>query len=270
MIDYLEEVLDQEEEQEEPEELEGRFGPVLPPRKAGTAPEENGEADAVRMDSPPVGDAVRSEPDPLLPAQVRAAERSAAGQETVSGAAEGRAHMPAPRAETAGAREVRAERARASEPEARMRTAERRASEPEVEAGAEESDPGEAVESRDGIRAYRWESSARLPGGGRALPGGPGAQSPGEGAPERPGTAGGREAAAGILRRSGGRGAEALYAGLARLRAAAAFAGVRERVAVSLPEQTGPAAVRAGLETADLDRRFQRDARRYDGGFTLY
>ena len=59
------------------------------------------------------------------------------------------------------------------------------------------------------------------------------------------------------------------YWGLARLRAAAAYgtsAPGRTVVRVPAPASEGT----PGLRPAELDRLFQRDARRYDGRFTLF
>lgn len=63
--------------------------------------------------------------------------------------------------------------------------------------------------------------------------------------------------------------AAGLYWGLARLRAAAAYgtsAPGRTVVRVPAPASEGT----PGLRPAELDRLFQRDARRYDGRFTLF
>lgn len=62
-------------------------------------------------------------------------------------------------------------------------------------------------------------------------------------------------------------GGEALYQALQRSgRAARLAAGGRETVTVTLPGKTAGAAE----DWDGLDRAVQRDARRYDGGFTLY
>ena len=85
-----------------------------------------------------------------------------------------------------------------------------------------------------------------------------GGQGPGSGAA-------GREEEA--LSAGQGRGA-LLFAQARRARAAAEYAaGRRETVVVPAPatEERG-----GGLDAHRLDRLFQRDARRYDGGFTLY
>lgn len=63
--------------------------------------------------------------------------------------------------------------------------------------------------------------------------------------------------------------AAGLYWGLARLRAAAAYgtsAPGRTVVRVPAPASEGT----PGLRPTELDRLFQRDARRYDGRFTLF
>ena len=63
--------------------------------------------------------------------------------------------------------------------------------------------------------------------------------------------------------------AAGLYQVLARLRAAAAYGtSAAGRTVVQVP---APAPEETpGLRPAELDRLFQRDARRYDGGFTLF
>ena len=63
--------------------------------------------------------------------------------------------------------------------------------------------------------------------------------------------------------------AAGLYWGLARLRAAAAYGtSAPGRTVVRVP---APACEETpGLRPAELDRLFQRDARRYDGRFTLF
>ena len=70
---------------------------------------------------------------------------------------------------------------------------------------------------------------------------------------------------AGISAVSGG--AEALYLGLIRARQAAGYR--RPDSAQRIPLSKEESAFRAaGTDAADLDRILQRDARRYDGGFT--
>ena len=68
--------------------------------------------------------------------------------------------------------------------------------------------------------------------------------------------------------KDGGRGS-GFYERVRRARsAAAAGTGARRAVvAVSAPGESGGA---AGTAAVELDRMFQRDARRYDGGFSLY
>ena len=278
MIDYLEEILDQEEEEkEEPEELTGRPGTVPVPREGRAAPEEAaGEAAEIQPD-PAEGGETGSVPEYAgaetpLAARVRAAEQSAAQSEAALEAAEESRHMPELRAEADGDSEGRTEEAYVSELAARVRTAQQRAAQSEAEAGAAGNGPAAVSgESPGGVRVYSWGTSVRRPGGGRALPEGTGISPLEEAVTELPEAAPAKGAdTAALLRRGGGQGAEALYAGLTRLRAAAGYAGGRETVSVSLPEQTGTVTVRTGLGAADLDRHFQRDARRYDGGFTLY
>ena len=63
--------------------------------------------------------------------------------------------------------------------------------------------------------------------------------------------------------------AAGLYWGLARLRAAAAYGtSAPGRTVVRVPAPTSEET--PGLRPAELDRLFQRDARRYDGRFTLF
>ena len=65
------------------------------------------------------------------------------------------------------------------------------------------------------------------------------------------------------------RSAAGLYWGLARLRAAAAYGtSAPGRTVVRVPAPTSEET--PGLRPAELDRLFQRDARRYDGRFTLF
>lgn len=77
------------------------------------------------------------------------------------------------------------------------------------------------------------------------------------------------ELPSGALEAATGRGtAGTLYAQARRTRAAAEYAAARrETVTVPVPA-AAPAPAPLGAE--GLDRLFQRDARRYDGGFTLY
>ena len=262
MIDYLEEILDQEEEeQEEPEELTGWPGAVPVPREGRAAPgEAAGEAAEVQPGPAEGGETENVGTEATLAARVRASK-----PENVLGTERQNGSMPGIRAE-------RAEKAPADQLEARVRTAQQRAAESEAEAEAAENGPAAVSgESPGGVRVYGWGTSARRPGGGRALPEGTGISPLEEAVTELPEAAPAEGAdTADLLRRGGGQGAEALYAGLTRLRAAAGYAGGRETVSVSLPDQTGTVTVRTGLGAADLDRHFQRDARRYDGGFTLY
>lgn len=266
MIDYLEEILDQEEEEkEEPEELTGRPGTVPVPREGRAAPEEAAGEAAEVQPGPAEGGELRdisenAGAETPLTARVRASKpENALGAERQNGS------MPEGRAE-------RTEKTSADQLEARVRTAQQRAAESEAEAGAAGNGPAAVSgESPGGVRVYSWGTSVRRPGGGRALPEGTGISPLEEAVTELPEAAPAKGAdTAALLRRGGGQGAEALYAGLTRLRAAAGYAGGRETVSVSLPEQTGTVTVRTGLGAADLDRHFQRDARRYDGGFTLY
>ena len=63
----------------------------------------------------------------------------------------------------------------------------------------------------------------------------------------------------------------ALYGEMTRLRSAAAYAetgGGREVVRVAVPAAAAAGALTT--RTVELDRLFQRDARRYDGEFTLF
>lgn len=68
-----------------------------------------------------------------------------------------------------------------------------------------------------------------------------------------------------------GAGAEALLGSLEQARQAVRAVNLRTAASgggsLSLPEEGGAA---PGLSLAELDRAVQRDARRYDGGFTLY
>ena len=82
-------------------------------------------------------------------------------------------------------------------------------------------------------------------------------------------TLSGSEFPLGALEAAAGRGtAGTLYAQVRRTRAAAEYATARrETVTVPVPA-AAPAPAPLGAE--GLDRLFQRDARRYDGGFTLY
>lgn len=102
-----------------------------------------------------------------------------------------------------------------------------------------------------------------LPAGG--VSGGSLERTAAEGAEALPGS----ELPSGALEAAAGRGtAGTLYAQVRRTRAAAEYAAARrETVTVPVP---AAAPAPAPLEAEGLDRLFQRDARRYDGGFTLY
>lgn len=102
-----------------------------------------------------------------------------------------------------------------------------------------------------------------LPAGG--VSGGSLERTAAEGAEALPGS----ELPSGALEAAAGRGtAGTLYAQVRRTRAAAEYAAARrETVTVPVPA-AAPAPAPLGAE--GLDRLFQRDARRYDGGFTLY
>ena len=102
-----------------------------------------------------------------------------------------------------------------------------------------------------------------LPAGGAS--GGSLERTAAEGAEALPGS----ELPSGALEAAAGRGtAGTLYAQVRRTRAAAEYAAARrETVTVPVPAAV-PAPAPLGAE--GLDRLFQRDARRYDGGFTLY
>ena len=108
-------------------------------------------------------------------------------------------------------------------------------------------------------RERRRERETDLPASARSAAGG--TQTPAESGTEWSGLEGtappGQPAAAG------------LYWGLARLRAAAAYGtSAPGRTVVRVP---APASEETpGLRPAELDRLFQRDARRYDGRFTLF
>ena len=60
--------------------------------------------------------------------------------------------------------------------------------------------------------------------------------------------------------------AEALYLGLIRARQAAGYRRPAESRRIPLVKETNGVAA-SGLDAAGMDRVFQRDARRYDGGF---
>ena len=78
----------------------------------------------------------------------------------------------------------------------------------------------------------------------------------------------GSELPSGVLEGAASGTAGTLYAQVRRTRAAAEYAAARrETVTVPVPA-AAPAPAPLGAE--GLDRLFQRDARRYDGGFTLY
>lgn len=136
---------------------------------------------------------------------------------------------------------------------------------------------GEAVRRLRGAvpaggEGERSLETASLPAVGRrgVLPAGGASGGSMEGtAAEGEDTLSGSEFPLGALEAAAGRGtAGTLYAQVRRTRAAAEYAAARrETVTVPVPAAV-PAPAPLGAE--GLDRLFQRDARRYDGGFTLY
>lgn len=123
-----------------------------------------------------------------------------------------------------------------------------------------------------GEEGERSLETASLPAVGRrgVLPAGGASGGSMEGtAAEGEDTLSGSEFPLGALEAAAGRGtAGTLYAQVRRTRAAAEYAAARrETVTVPVPAAV-PAPAPLGAE--GLDRLFQRDARRYDGGFTLY
>ena len=124
---------------------------------------------------------------------------------------------------------------------------------------AAQSQNGTAAPETAAVRERRREREPDLPASARSAAGG--TQEPAESGTEWSGLEGtappGQPAAAG------------LYWGLARLRAAAAYGtSAPGRTVVRVPALTSEET--PGLRPAELDRLFQRDARRYDGRFTLF
>ena len=132
-------------------------------------------------------------------------------------------------------------------------------------AGAEGTDSGGTLVGVRSAAVYGGAAAA----GGRSAAGYGGTDRAEERAA---GVDGGRDGgAAGMVDalRMGGAGAGALYAGLARSRAAAGYVR-REMVAITVPETAERTAGGVQMGVQELDRQFQRDARRYDGGFDLF
>ena len=138
-------------------------------------------------------------------------------------------------------------------------------------AGGEQAGP--AADRSEG-RGWSGEPDGESAAAPRETGTGAGSDSPGRVWPDPPQAVGtprlrgvGEPSARGRMRAAGG--AEVLYQRLRRSAAQAAY--VRPAAPVYQSLGTAPAReIPAGLTPQGLDRVFQRDARRYDGGFTLY
>lgn len=252
MVDYLERALGRTEPDGEGPETGVGSGPVRrPPRRDRPArrPEPDWTAGAAsgRAEEPD-GALERTEPgDGGGAAQAESGDDAAARPESGNGAAE-----------PGSGPEEALEKARRG---AALSAAARGAGPPwpaDGEPGQRQgSGPAEAAEGRSG-RTVGIRSAAAYGGAGRTEGQEDGGDGPDRETADRP---------VDVLRMAGAEAGD-LYARLIRSRSAAGYVR-RETVAVTVPEPIGRGQGGSPPDARALDRQFQRDARRYDGGFAL-